>query len=244
MHRLVTLLVSAALLASSTAAAGPILDSAERLAIEAALQGDVSDDPSLAKRVTSIALIAAGIGAVLAGNPEFVPSQFIPGNYPNRVNISAYLGAGRYPGHTYELLRRRGADYGYRWVCRNDAATCVTFNDHLNENYRVGYTDGHDDGLFLGRVQGHRQGWREGHAAGQADVIRIIDANGLVVYDGEFDPASYVRETFSDRKGMRYGGVGLIAVGAILNLVWPDNPARLSAGPLRGGGEVGVTFGF
>ena len=43
---------------------------------------------------------------------------------------------------------------------------------------------------------------------------------------------------------MRYGGVGLIAVGAILNLVWPDNPARLSAGPLRGGGEVGVTFGF
>ena len=218
--------------------------SAERLAAEATAAQDISGGgPSVAKRVTSVALIGAGIAAVLAGNPEYVPSQFIPGNYPNRVDISTYLGPGRYPGHSYELLRRRGAEYGYRWVCQEDHHYCGR-NAHLNQNYRDGYTDGYDDGLYRGRVQGHREGWRDGHAAGQAQVIRIIDANGFVVYDGEFDPASYVRETFSDRKGMRYGGVGLIAVGAILNLVWPDGPARLSGGPLRGGGRVGATFGF
>ena len=42
----------------------------------------------------------------------------------------------------------------------------------------------------------------------------------------------------------RYGGVGLIAVGAIVNLVWPDSPARLSVSPLRGGGSLGASFGF
>ena len=109
---------------------------------------------------------------------------------------------------------------------------------------RFGYTDGFDDGAYAGLVVGHEQGWNEGHAAGQRDVIQILDANGFVVYDGEFIPASYVRETFSDKKGMRYGGVGLIAVGAIVNLVWPDSPARLSVSPLRGGGSLGASFGF
>ena len=52
-----------------------------------------------------------------------------------------------------------------------------------------------------GLVKEHREGWREGHAAGQQDAIKIIDASGLVVYDGEFIPGSYVRETFSDKKG-------------------------------------------
>ena len=42
---------------------------------------------------------------------------------------------------------------------------------------------------------------------------------------------------------MRYEGVGLIAVGAILNLVWPDSPARLNVTPLRGEGHVGATVG-
>lgn len=144
------------------------------------LQGDVSGGPSVAKRVTSIALIAAGIGAVLAGNPEYVPSQFVPGNYPNRVDIRTYLGPGQYPGHSYKLLRRRGAEYGYRWVCEEDHHYCGR-NAQLNQNYRDGYTDGTDDGLFRGRVEGHREGWRAGHAAGQAQVIRIIDANGLAV---------------------------------------------------------------
>ena len=207
------------------------------------LPGEVSGGPSVAKRATSIALIGAGIAAVLAGDPEFVPSQFIAGNYPKRVDISAYLGPGHYEGHSYTLLRRRGAEYGSRWVC-NYGNGCRVFDFHLGQNYRRGYTDGYDDGLFDGRVQGHREGWRDGHAAGQAQVIRIIDANGFVLYDGAFDPASYVQETFSDRKGIRYGGVGLIAVGAILNLVWPDSPARLSAGALRGGGQVRATFGF
>jgi hypothetical protein len=219
--------------------------SAERLAAEmAAAQDTGGGGSSVAKRVTSIALTAAGIGAVLAGNPEYIPSQFVPGNYPNRVDISTYLGPGRYPGHSYRLRHRRGDRYGTGFTCRAGSTRCWLTAVELRDQYRWGYTDGYDDGIFAGAVQGHRDGWREGYSAGQTNVIQILDANGFVVYDGEFDPASYVRETFSDRKGMRYGGVGLIAVGAILNFVWPDSPARLSAGPLRGGGQVGATFGF
>ena len=218
--------------------------SVERLAAEtAAAQGTSGNGPSVAKRATTIALIAAGIGAVLAGNPDYVPSNFAPGNYPNRVNIADYLGPGSYPGHTYEFKARRGARFGYRWVCR-DAAWCRITDTQLDENYEHGYIDGYDVGHFRGSVAGHKAGWQEGHAAGQNGVIEIINAQGLVVYDGPFIPGSYVQETFSDRKGMRYGGVGLIAVGTILNLVWPESPARLSAGPLRGGGHVGATFGF
>lgn len=218
--------------------------SAERLAAEAVAAQDTSGGgPSVAKRATSIALIGAGIAAVLAGNPEYIPSNFAPGNYPNRVNLSDYLGPGVYPGHTYEFKARRGARFGYRWVCR-DSDWCRITDTQLDENYEHGYIDGYDVGYFRGSVAGHREGWLSGHADGQNGVIKIINEQGLVVYDGPFIPGSYVQETFSDRKGVRYGGVGLIAVGAVLNLVWPDSPARLSAGPLRGGGQVGATFGF
>ena len=232
MRCLVATIAVAAVLASGSVAAGPIRESAERLAAEAVLQGDVSGGPSVGQ----------------AGHLDRADRRRHrrrPRGQPGvraiavRVDVSTYLGPGQYPGHSYKLLRRRGAEYGFRWVCQQNDHYCGR-NEHLNANYRDGYTDGTDDGLFRGRVQGHREGWREGHAAGQAQVIRIIDANGFVVYDGEFEPASYVRETFSDKKGLRYGGVGLIAVGAILNLVWPDSPARLSAGPLRGGGHVGA----
>ena len=219
--------------------------SADRLAAEAVLQGDVRGGPSVAKRATSVALIAAGIGAVLAGNPEYVPSQFAPGNMPNPVDLEDYLGPGSYPGHSYQRIRTRGENYGFlRWFCVTEADWCRMYNWHNRANYRAGYTDGFDDGRYDGLVEGHETGWNAGYTASQRDTIRILDAEGLVVYDGEWKPASYTQETFSDRKELRYAGVGLIAVGAVLNLVWPDSPARLDVAPLRGGGAVGATFGF
>ena len=244
---LVTVAVLAAMLAIPAMAMADdpsIRASAERLAAEAVLQPAGDGGPSMAKRVTSLLLIGAGIGAVLAGNPDYVPSQFVPGNYPNRVDLSMYLGDGDYPGHRYRRDRRRGSRYGTGYACQAGSTRCILTATELRDQYRFGYTDGFDDGAYAGLVVGHEQGWNEGHAAGQRDVIQILDANGFVVYDGEFIPASYVRETFSDKKGMRYGGVGLIAVGAIVNLVWPDSPARLSVSPLRGGGSLGASFGF
>ena len=83
------------------------------------------------------------------------------------------------------------------------------------ENFRAGYTDGFDDGVYGGLVVGHEQGWHDG----QNRVIEILDANGFIVYSGEFTPASYVKETFSDKAGMRIGGVGLAAAGALIAVV-------------------------
>lgn len=178
----------------------------------------------------------------LAGNPEYVPSQFVPGNYPNRVDISMYLGPGAYPGHSYTLLHTRGDDYGLGYTCRSGSTSCTIGSNQLIEQYAFGYIDGFDDGVFVGAVVGHEQGWADGQSA----AIRIMDANGFLVYDGDFTPASYVKETFADRKGMRYGGIGLLAVGALIGLVWPDaGPAeRLDLAPLPGGGRIGASFGF
>ena len=105
-----------------------------------------------------------------------------------------------------------------------------------------GYTDGFDDGVYGGLVVGHEQGWHDW----QNRVIEILDANGFIVYSGEFTPASYVKETFSDKAGMRIGGVGLAAAGALIALFWPDSPARnLDLGYVPGGGaRVGASFGF
>lgn len=219
-----------------------ILAAAEQLAAEVELQPTgVSGGGSRVKYATTLALVGAGIGLVLAGSPEYVPSQFAPGNYPNRVDLSMYLGAGNYPGHSYRLQHRRGDDYRKAWSCTGGfAGRCATDN-MLEDNYRWGYTDGFDDGAYAGAVVGHERGW----LAGQNAVVRILDANGFVVYDGEFIPASYVKEQFNDRKNMRYGGIGLIAAGTILNLIWPSSPARtLYLAPLPSGGKVGASFGF
>lgn len=111
----------------------------------------------------------------------------------------------------------------------------------LKDNYRDGYTDGVDDGVFGGLVVGHEQGWRDGQNA----VIQIMDANGFVLFDGDFTPASYVKETFRDKAALRIGGVGLAAAGALVALFWPDSPARnLDLGYMPGGGRVGASFGF
>ena len=83
----------------------------------------------------------------------------------------------------------------------------------------------------------------QGFADGQAALIRIMDAAGLMVYEGEFTAASYVRETFSDRKIMRYGGAALAAAGALLSLVWPRS-RNLALTPLPGGGRVAASLGF
>lgn len=179
--------------------------SVERLAAEtAAAQGIGGGGPSVAKRATTVALIAAGIGAVLAGNPDYIPSSFAPGNYPNRVNVADYLGPGSYPGHTYEFKARRGARYGYRWVC--DAAWCRITDTQLDENYEHGYIDGYDVGHFRGSVAGHKAGWQEGHAAGQNGVIEIINAQGLVVYDGPFIPGRTCRRRSATGRGCGTAG--------------------------------------
>ncbi len=195
---------------------------------------------SVAKKVVSLGLILAGAAAVVVGDPEYTPPQFIPGNYPNRVDIRGYLPHGNYAGHTYRLQRRRGPRYGHRWSCREPS--CSITDERLYDNYVNGYTDGYDDGHFAGQVEGHREGWTQGYSRGQADVIRIMNAEGLVVYDGPFDPASYVGETFRDKKQWRHAGVALVVAGAVLNLVWPEGTRRVHGSLLHGGGHIGAVF--
>ena len=203
---------------------------------------DPSPPPSIAKKAVSLSLILVGAAAVVVGDPDYTPSQFIPGNYPNRVDIRGYLPHGNYAGHTYRLQRRRGPRYGHRWSCRHPS--CPITDEQLYDNYINGYTDGYDDGHFAGRVEGHREGWTQGYSRGQADVIRIMNADGLVVYDGPFDPTSYVGETFEEKKHWRHTGVALVLAGAVLNLVWPEGTGRVQGSILHGGGQIGAAFGW
>ena len=176
---------------------------------------------------------------MLAGNPEYVPSRFAPGNMPRRVDLDIYLGAGHYPGHSYRVVPRRGDAFGTGYACPASASRCVIEADELVEQYQFGFTDGHDVGRYEGLAVGHERGFADGQAA----LIRIMDADGLVVYEGEFTPASYATETFSDRKAMRYGGAALAAAGALLGLVWPRS-RNLTLTPLPGGGQVAASLGF
>lgn len=196
---------------------------------------------STRRRATTLALVGGGLGLVLAGNPRYVPSRFAPGNTPRRVDLGMYLGAGNYPGHSYELVYRRGNAFGTGYGCPRYASHCSIAAQELVDQYTYGFTDGHDIGRYEGLVAGHEQGF----AAGQGELIRILDANGLVVYQGTFQPASYVRETFGDPKLLRFTGVGLLAAGALLGLFWPQAQTRnLALTPLPGGGRVAASLGF
>ena len=245
MRWIVTVGLSLLLAVTPLPAAGEdrdILASAAQHSAAVELNSDAGEaSRSAAKIATTLALVGAGIGMVLAGNPDYVPSQFAPGNTPQRVDLSMYLGEGSYPGHTYEVTYRRGDAFGTGYACPGTATRCIIDAEQLADQYTFGLTDGYDLGQFNGLVVGHRQGF----AVGQAATIQILDANGFVVHDGAFTPASYVKERFSDRKYVRYSGVGLLAVGALIGLVWPDSPARnLDLKPLRGGGWVGASLGF
>ena len=46
----------------------------------------------------TVALIGAGVGLAEMAKPDYVPSQFAPGNTLMRVNLSTYLGPGNYLG--------------------------------------------------------------------------------------------------------------------------------------------------
>ena len=244
MQRIGTVGLSLLLAATPLPAAGEdgdLLRGAERHAAAPDAGGDEARGRSATRIATTLALVGAGIGIVLAGNPEYVPSRFAPGNTPRRVDLSAYLGEGAYTGHSYRITHRRGDAFGTGYACPAGATRCVVEAQELADQYAFGFTDGYDLGQFEGLVNGHRQGF----AAGQAATIRILDANGFVVFDGDFTPASYVREQFGDRKKMRYAGVGLLAAGALIGLVWPDSHARhLHLTPLRGGGRLGASLDF
>ena len=217
-----------------------IRDSAVQLAAAVQLQPNAGRNRRATTRiVTTLALVGAGVGLVLAGNPAYVPSRFAPGNTPRRVDLSMYLGAGNYPGHSYRLTPRRGTAFGTGYACPASADRCAIGASELVEQYEFGLTDGHDVGRYEGLVAGHEDGF----AAGQAAAIQIIDGNGFVVYEGAFTPASYVKETFSDRKAVRFGGAGLIAAGALLALLWPQ-AGSTAVTPLPGGARVAASLGF
>ena len=217
-----------------------IRGAAERLAAAVQLRPDAGGGSrSTAKVATAVVLVGAGIGLVLAGNPEYVPSRFAPGNMPPRVDLGMYLGAGDYPGHSYQVVPRRGEAFGTGYACPTSSPRCVIEAEDLAEQYVFGFTDGHDVGRYEGLAAGHEQGF----ADRRNDLIRIMDANGLVVYEGEFTAASYVRETFSDRKAMRYGGAALAAAGTLFGLIWPRS-RNLALTPLPGGGRVAASLGF
>ena len=217
-----------------------ILGDAERIAAGLQSQPQAArSGRSAATIATTLALVGGGLGLVLAGNPEFIPSRFAPGNMPRRVDIGMYLGDGSYPGHRYQVVHRRGTAFGTGYGCPTSAHHCVVEAQQLVEQYGFGFTDGHDVGRYEGLVAGHEQGFRDGQTA----LIRIMDAEGLMFYAGEFTPASYVQEKFSDRKLMRYGGAGLIAAGALLSLFWPQS-GNLALTPLHGGGRVTASLSF
>ena len=72
-----------------------ILESAERLAAGVALQPDQPNSGGGAgKIITTLAMIAGGGALAYLGKPDYVPSNFIPGNTPNRIDINSYLGPG------------------------------------------------------------------------------------------------------------------------------------------------------
>lgn len=194
---------------------------------------------SVTRVATTLALVGAGIGMALAGNPQYVPSRFVPGNSPRRIDLGVYLGDGSYAGHSYELVYRRRNAFGTGYSCPPYKPRCIIEAQELREQYAFGFTDGHDVGQHEGLVLGHEQGFEDG----QAELIRILDANGFPVYEGEFLPASYVKETFSERKLMRYGGIGLLAAGALIGLLWPES-RNLALIPLPGGGQVAASLGF
>ena len=242
-HIVSWIIVGVLMLPVGAAAQNGILADAERLAAEFELQPVAASvgGRSMVKIATTLGLIGAGVGLAAMAKPDYVPSQFAPGNTPTRVDLTSYLGPGNYPGHSYRLVHRRGNKYRYRWTCTGGFAGHCATNRMLTENYDDGYTDGVDDGVFAGLVVGHERGWLDGQDA----VIQIRDANGLTVYSGEFTPASYVKERFSDKAGMRIGGVGLAAAGALVALFWPDSPVRnLDLGYMPGGARVGASFGF
>ena len=240
-------IVAAALMMTMLAAPGAasaqdhdLLASAARLAGAAEPQPDAGGGKRWTRsRTTGLALVGAGLALVLAGNPKYVPSRFAPGNTPRRVDLGLYLGDGSYPGHSYELAYRRGTAFGTGYGCPRYEPRCSIEAEQLADQYGFGFTDGHDVGRYEGLVAGHA----EGFAAGQAALIRILDAAGLVVYEGRFTPASYVTETFGDRKAMRYGGAGLLAAGALLGLFWPQ-AGGLDLTPLPGGGRVAASLQF
>ena len=212
-----------------------LLSQAERLAqgLQPGRQ-QVRSGPSVGKTALVLGMVIGGAAMTLVEPTQ--PTQ------PGRVNLSAYLGDGDYPGHTYRLFRSRGDDYGFiHWHGCGSSRRCIVTTSSLErrllENYRFGYTDGHDDGLFEGRVQGHREGWTQGWTDGQRSMIEIIDANGFVVYEGPFIP-------YEERSpAMKYGGVALAAAGALIAVLWQDGP-RLSAAPTVGGASGSVSFGF
>jgi len=233
---LVTLLATPA----ASAQERDILDSAERLAAAVAAPPNAGGTARWTGRNTlQLVLTGTGLALVLASNPTYVPSRFAPGNGSRRVDLRTYLGEGSYAGHTYQLVYRRGSDFGTGYACPAGEGLCAIGAEELRDQYDNGFTDGYDVGRHDGLAAGHE----EGFAAGQAELIRILDANGLVVYEGTFRPASYVEESFADRKRMRWGGAGLLAAGALLGLFWPE-AENLDLTPLPGGGRVAASLGF
>ena len=79
------------------AAAQDILADAERLAAEFELQpgGASGGGRSMTRIATTLTLIGAGVGLAAMGKPDYVPSQFAPGNTPMRVDLTSYLEAPR-----------------------------------------------------------------------------------------------------------------------------------------------------
>ena len=245
MHRIVALVLVLVLALSAaagvaTAQQRDLRAAAARLAAAAEPPPDAArSGPSTGRRAARLVLVGAGLVLVLAGNPQYVPSRFAPGNTPRRVDLETYLGAGSYPGHSYQLLYRRGSAFGTGYGCPSYEPRCSIEAGQLEDQYAYGFTDGYDVGRHEGLVAGHA----EGFAAGQTALIRILDGAGLVVYEGRFAPASYVGERFADRRPMRYVGAGLLAAGALLDLFWPRAP-DLELTPLPGAGRVAASLGF
>ena len=216
MPRIVAVILVMTMLAAPRAATAQdrdLLASAVGLADAAEPTPDAGGgNRSTGRMATGLALVGTGLVMVLSGQPRLRLFPVRTGKHaaarrPRHVPGRGQLSRPQLPNSCIDAVPRSAPATGVRTTSRAAASK----RSNWWNQYGFGFADGHD----IGRHEGLVAGYAEGFAAGQAELIRILDAGGLVVYEGRFVPTSSVRETFGDRKAMRYGGAGLLAAGAL-----------------------------
>ena len=193
-----------------------IMVSAERLAAEAAVQGDVTGMRlSPARFGLGVTLAAAGVAMLLIDRDQ--PTQ---PTQPGLVTDARLLDG------TSDVLDR--LTYGDTTRLRRELRVPVL----PCEPNCSGQIDSAIAGSFVA-----------GANAGAAAMMTAIDGAGWRLYGGPFRRFIPYKER---SPGLKYGGAGLAITGVVLAGVWSHVPVvnRLAVTPTVGGVRVGTTVGF
>ena len=215
--RIITCVVAVVVCAPHVATAEKgIMASAERLAAEAAAQGDVTGMRlSPARFGLGVTLAAAGVAMLLIErNQPTQPTQ------PGLVSDTLLLDG------TSNVLDRLtyGDTTRLRRVLRVPVLPC--------EPNCSGQIDAAIAGSFVA-----------GANAGGAAMMTAIGEAGWRLYEGPFRGFIPYKER---KAGMKYGGAALAITGVVLAGVWSHVPVvnQLAVTPTVGGMRVGTTVGF